>query len=77
VVDANTNALQFSMAEVKAAFAAFDLDKNSFVGAAELRSVYSALGEEVTDDEVRLTLGSHSASLWLYHGTVSLFRSTR
>ncbi len=42
----------FSMSDVKQAFAAFDLDKNAFVGAAELRSVYSALGEEVTDDEI-------------------------
>ena len=34
------------------AFKSFDLDNNSFVGAAELRQVYLALGENATDEEV-------------------------
>lgn len=42
----------FSMQEVVSAFCSFDLDNNDYVGAAELRRVYQALGEEVTDEEV-------------------------
>jgi len=42
----------FTFTEVKQAFRAFDLDGNSFVGAAELRTVYNSLGEQVTDEEV-------------------------
>jgi len=34
------------------AFRAFDLDKNNFVGAAEIRHVLVNIGERVTDEEV-------------------------
>lgn len=42
----------FSDQEIKEAFLSFDLDGNSFVGAAELRHILSHLGEAVTDEEV-------------------------
>lgn len=44
---------QFTQGEVEQAFNSFDLDGNSFIGAAELRQVYSALGDDVTDEEVQ------------------------
>jgi Ca2+-binding EF-hand superfamily protein len=40
--------------EIKEAFMAFDLDHNNFVGAAEIRHVLVNIGENVTDEEVRL-----------------------
>jgi len=43
---------RFSDLEIKDAFASFDLDKNGFVGAAELRHVLVNIGENVTDEEV-------------------------
>lgn len=43
---------KFTDAEIKEAFEAFDLDKNGFVGAAELRHVLVNIGEKVSDDEV-------------------------
>lgn len=43
---------KFSDAEIKEAFISFDLDKNSFIGAAEIRHVLVNIGENVTDDEV-------------------------
>ena len=42
----------FTDDEVKEAFDAFDLDGNSFIGAAELRHVFTSMGEEITDEEV-------------------------
>ncbi len=38
--------------EVKEAFREFDLDKNGFVGAAEIAHVLQSMGEKATDDEV-------------------------
>ncbi|EGB08864.1 hypothetical protein AURANDRAFT_17796, partial [Aureococcus anophagefferens] len=38
--------------EIWEAFTAFDLDKNNFVGAAEIRHVLINIGEQVTDEEV-------------------------
>jgi Ca2+-binding EF-hand superfamily protein len=51
----------FTMTQVKDAFRSFDLDKNGYVGAAELRHVYASIGEEVTDEEVcsQLLLKQH------------------
>merc|ERR1719487_2926464 len=43
---------KFTDKEIKEAFEAFDLDHNSFVGAAEIRHVLINIGEQVTDEEV-------------------------
>ena len=44
---------KFTDEEIYEAFVAFDLDKNNFVGAAEIRHVLINIGETVTDEEVR------------------------
>ena len=43
---------KFTDEEIWEAFTAFDLDKNNFVGAAEIRHVLINIGEQVTDEEV-------------------------
>ena len=43
---------RFTDREIKEAFEAFDLDHNSFVGAAEIRHILINIGETVTDEEV-------------------------
>jgi len=43
---------KFTDQEIWEAFVAFDLDKNNFVGAAEIRHVLINIGENVTDEEV-------------------------
>lgn len=43
---------KFTDEEIWEAFQAFDLDKNNFVGAAEIRHVLINIGETVTDEEV-------------------------
>lgn len=43
---------KFTDNEIYEAFKAFDLDKNNFVGAAEIRHVLINIGEQVTDEEV-------------------------
>ena len=43
---------KFTDQEIKEAFEAFDLDKNHFVGAAEIRHVLINIGEQPTDEEV-------------------------
>ena len=45
---------KFSDEEIYEAFVSFDLDKNNFVGAAEIRHVLINIGETVTDEEVGL-----------------------
>jgi len=45
-------AAEFTEEEIRQAFIAFDRDENGFVGAGEIRFVYSQLGEEITDEEV-------------------------
>ena len=42
----------FTDEEILEAFQAFDLDKNNFVGAAEIRHVLINIGEQATDEEV-------------------------
>lgn len=42
----------FTDEEILAAFRAFDLDKNNYVGAAEIRHILVNIGERVTDEEV-------------------------
>jgi Ca2+-binding EF-hand superfamily protein len=44
---------KFTDEEIWEAFVSFDLDKNNFVGAAEIRHVLINIGEVVTDEEVR------------------------
>ena len=44
---------EFSDQDILDAFRSFDLDKNNYVGAAELRHVLVNIGEKVTDEEVR------------------------
>ena len=44
--------LGMSMEDAKQAFREFDLDKNGYVGAAEISHILASLGEKVTDDEV-------------------------
>eukprot|EP01041_Mallomonas_annulata_P011412 gene11413-23872_t len=43
---------KFTDDEILEAFRAFDLDKNNFIGAAEIRHVLINIGEQVTDEEV-------------------------
>ncbi|KAG5192410.1 putative calcineurin subunit B [Tribonema minus] len=43
---------KFTDDEIWEAFLAFDLDKNHFIGAAEIRHVLINIGEQVTDEEV-------------------------
>ena len=43
---------EFADKEILDAFRSFDLDKNNYVGAAELRHVLVNIGERVTDEEV-------------------------
>lgn len=43
---------QFSDEEIKSAFDTFDLDKNRFVGAMEIRHILNLIGEHATDEEI-------------------------
>mmetsp|Transcript_78229 Transcript_78229/g.135689 ORF Transcript_78229/g.135689 Transcript_78229/m.135689 type:complete len:362 (+) Transcript_78229:109-1194(+) len=42
----------FSEEEIKQAFETFDLDKNRFVGAMEIKHILAVIGEEATDEEI-------------------------
>ena len=42
----------FTDEEICEAFVAFDLDKNHFIGAAEIRHVLASIGEAATDEEI-------------------------
>jgi serine/threonine-protein phosphatase 2B regulatory subunit len=44
--------MMMSPEEVKEAFREFDLDKNGYVGAAEISHILQSMGEKATDDEV-------------------------
>lgn len=44
---------EFTEKEIIEAFKSFDLDKNNYVGAAEIRHVLLNIGERPTDEEVR------------------------
>jgi len=48
----NPGSGNFSDDEILGAFRAFDLDKNNYVGAAEIRHVLINIGERVTDEEI-------------------------
>merc|ERR1711975_108138 len=47
---------EFSDAEIEAAFKFIDLDKNGFVGAAEIRHILVCMGELITDEEVDMMI---------------------
>ena len=38
--------------DIRQAFREFDLDRNGYVGAAEIAHVLASMGEKVTDDEI-------------------------
>ena len=42
----------FSDIQIQEAFSTFDMNGNQYVGAAEIRFVMDALGEDVTDQEI-------------------------
>ena len=42
----------FTDDEIKEAFSTFDMNGNGYVGAAEIKFVLDALGDEVTDEEI-------------------------
>lgn len=50
--DVNSQGEEFSENEIIEAFRSFDLDKNNYVGAAEIRHVLLNIGERPTDEEV-------------------------
>lgn len=50
--DGNSRGEEFTEKEIIEAFRAFDLDKNNYVGAAEIRHVLLNIGERPTDEEV-------------------------
>mmetsp|Transcript_23502 Transcript_23502/g.44658 ORF Transcript_23502/g.44658 Transcript_23502/m.44658 type:complete len:520 (-) Transcript_23502:100-1659(-) len=50
--DGNSQGEEFSEKEIIEAFRSFDLDKNNYVGAAEIRHVLLNIGERPTDEEV-------------------------
>ena len=60
---------KFTDEEIWEAFVAFDLDKNNFVGAAEIRHVLINIGENVTDEEVPI---AHSQHIALCHIAVQM-----
>ena len=52
-VSTNEKEGDFTDDEILAAFQAFDLDKNNYIGAAEIKHILVNIGERVTDEEVR------------------------
>eukprot|EP00804_Cyclotella_cryptica_P028941 CCRYP_012374-RA/>CCRYP_012374-RA protein AED:0.62 eAED:0.14 QI:0/0/0/1/1/0.5/2/0/195 len=54
-VDDSKNGL-FTIEDIKKAFTLFDLDKNGYIGAAELRHSLIFMGEHVTDEEVDMMI---------------------
>ncbi|KAJ1455097.1 hypothetical protein M885DRAFT_222905 [Pelagophyceae sp. CCMP2097] len=48
--------VDFTEADIEAAFRFIDLDKNGFVGAAEIRHVLICMGELITDEEVDMMI---------------------
>lgn len=47
---------EFTEEEIAAAFKFIDLDKNNFVGAAEIRHILVCMGEMITDDEIDMMI---------------------
>jgi hypothetical protein len=48
---------EFTDDEILAAFKFIDLDRNSFVGAAEIRHILVCMGEMITDEEIDMMIG--------------------
>lgn len=48
---------EFTDDEVQEAFKFIDLNKNNFLGAAELRHILICMGELVTDEEIDAMIG--------------------
>jgi hypothetical protein len=47
------NGAPYANDQILDAFLAFDLDKNNYIGAAEIKFILVSIGERVTDEEVR------------------------
>lgn len=47
---------EFTEDEIKSAFRFIDLDKNNFIGAAEIRHILVCMGELITDDEIDMMI---------------------
>lgn len=47
---------EFTDEEIQAAFKFIDLDRNNFVGAAEIRHILVCMGEMITDDEIDMMI---------------------
>jgi hypothetical protein len=60
--DQKSEEQEFSDEEILNSFRSFDLDKNNYVGAAELRHILVNIGERVTDEEVSHTLVAFQSS---------------
>jgi serine/threonine-protein phosphatase 2B regulatory subunit len=69
-----------SAEEVKEAFREFDLDKNGYVGAAEIAHILQSMGEKATDDEVDEMIlmadldGDGQVSFEEFHKLISSFQ---
>ena len=58
---------EFTEKEIIEAFRSFDLDKNNYVGAAEIRHVLLNIGERPTDEEVRIRVVNIVTTGQSYH----------
>ena len=72
--------MAMSAEEVKEAFREFDLDKNGYVGAAEIAHILQSMGEKATDDEVDEMIlmadldGDGQVSFEEFHKLISSFQ---
>jgi Ca2+-binding EF-hand superfamily protein len=70
----------FSDEDIRNAFKTFDIDKNMYIGAAEIRHVLSLLGETVSNEEVETMIGlcdSDGSGFVSYDGFHRLFASAQ
>ncbi len=56
-IDISIHECEFTEEEIRRGFDFIDLDKNGYVGAAELRHVLICMGELVTDEEIDMMIG--------------------
>jgi Ca2+-binding EF-hand superfamily protein len=52
----STTKPEFTEAEISAAFRFLDLDKNNYIGAAEIRHILVCMGEMITDEEIDMMI---------------------